>query len=148
MDIKEGETLKIDVSPTFQGVSQSLATLSGHLAQYGLAADRLMEVELACAEALNNVVEHGKTSTGELSIRLHALLSSERLEVQVHDNALPFEAPESGDAKSQMMSSADGIAEGGFGWGLIHTLADQVSMTRRGTGNCLSLHFGLSASQI
>lgn len=139
--------IEMEVVPSFEGVSDALARLKAFISDLGCPPDRASEVELACAEALNNVVEHGDPASGNLRLHLNAVVSGDKLSVDVFDNGTPFDAPNAETAKVNLISATDTVAEGGFGWGLIHMLADAVTVTRKNNTNHLNVCFSLPNAQ-
>lgn len=84
--------------------------------------------ELLLAEALNNVVEHAYARwSGEIAVRL--ALQAEGVDVVITDQGLPM--PHATPPKGQLpeLDDAD-LPEGGFGWFLIRSLAQDLNYRR------------------
>ncbi len=106
---------------------------------------QLGNVQIALAEALNNIAEHAFTGLPPrdagmtLSVRDDALT----IEITDHGHALPQHLLQSPHHHDLTGDVAD-LPEGGFGWMLIHELTFQVLYSRRDGVNRLSLIFDLS----
>jgi serine/threonine-protein kinase RsbW len=125
------------------GLSQALAELS----PLDLNTDEAGTVELILAEALNNIIEHALAAThGETTIEIHANHDAHGLRLAVVDQGAPMPASKTPDGRAPSLDVATlDMPEGGFGWFMIHTLAQDVQYSRIGTTNHLSLllHVGL-----
>ncbi|MDJ0993386.1 MAG: ATP-binding protein [Dinoroseobacter sp.] len=88
--------------------------------------------EIVLAELLNNIVEHayGNAETG--SIAFHAILSEAGLGITVRDTGRPMPGNSLPDG---VRPAADGpvssLPEGGFGWFLLHSLAQDLRYERQ-----------------
>lgn len=110
----------------------------------GLSDDRAGEVEIALAEAINNVVEHAYAGRDPGKIRLLCSLRLERLDIRICDDGspLPHERLPPGLAADVSVPRAD-LPEGGFGWFLIRELTNEIRYDRCDGSNQLSLRFEL-----
>ena len=126
-------------------VREGLAKTISCLAPLELSVDEAGTVELVLAEALNNVVEHALAETNKPSkIQIQGAPCARGLCVTVIDHGAPMPtgfapgaiAPEVDVATSEM-------PEGGFGWFMIHTLAQDVQYARIGTANHLMLRLAV-----
>lgn len=111
------------------------------LAPLALGPEDAGTVELVLAEALNNVVEHALAATGggtQIEIRGHH--DAAGLHLLVIDEGAPMPAGKApGKRTPDVDVAVDDLPEGGFGWFMIHTLAQQVGYRRVGPRNHLSL---------
>ena len=122
----------------------AIAEVSARLRRSGLSSDRADEVEIALAEAINNVVEHGYAELEPGMIRLLCSLRAASLDIRICDAGTPL--PENrlppGLAADVSVARAD-LPEGGFGWFLIRELTSDIRYDRCGLVNNLSLRFDL-----
>ncbi|ABF62798.1 ATP-binding protein [Rhodobacteraceae bacterium R_SAG7] len=120
------------------------------LKDMGIADTRVDEVQIALAEAVNNVVEHAyaETATGDVLIRCN--LHSDRLWVEIRDAGTPFpdaKLPEGKPALVDPSTPLEDLPEGGFGWFLIRELASDIQYQRNPDNNQLSLCFEIQLTQ-
>lgn len=122
----------------------AIAETSARLRGAGVDPDRADEIEIALAEAVNNVVEHAYSSTGAGNVHLHCSLRPHRLDIRICDTGtpLPDERLPPGLAADLNVPVAD-LPEGGFGWFLIRELTSEIRYDRCGSSNHLSLRFDL-----
>lgn len=98
---------------------------------------------IVVSEVLNNVVEHAYADqTGEVILTLLPIAGGIMFEICDYGRPMPDGTPPSGQLPQ---SGADGLPEGGFGWYLIRTLAQNVQYARVGHINQLS--FALMGEQ-
>ena len=126
-----------------EAVRAALEHLPLSLAPCGLSADVVGTLELILAEVLNNIVKHAYRSGGG-AITLRLGLGEAALWCEVCDTGaampgghLPAGAPAAIDV------AVDDLPEGGFGWFLIRTLAQDLSYHRDGGTNRLSFSLPL-----
>lgn len=126
-------------------VRDGLAQLMTCLAPLSLTTEEAGTVELVMAEALNNVVEHAlAATTTQTAIQLRGSHSAAGLRLTVIDQGAPMpkgQAPQE-NAPDVDVDMSD-MPEGGFGWFMIHTLAQKVHYSRIGNANHLSLHLAV-----
>jgi serine/threonine-protein kinase RsbW len=121
-----------------------LAEVRGWLALAGLSEERCGTVEIALAEALNNVVEHGYAGTrGEIALELRHANGALRATLRDNGPPLPRLRLPAGKVPSPDGARA-ALPEGGFGWFLIRSLTRELSYARSGTENRLTLVFDLA----
>lgn len=125
-----------------------LLALRACLAASDVPEDCLSSVEIATAEALNNIVEHAFRGRDAQDIRITAALTGDRLRLCIRDrgNALPGERLPGG-TRPDPTAPLDALPEGGFGWFLIRDLTDRVIYRRIGEENLLWMHFRLSGKK-
>ena len=103
-------------------------------------------VEIALAEALNNIVEHAYDGAEAGEIGLHARLGRAELVCTLSDRgaALPTLHLTEGRLP-EIGSRPEALPEGGFGWFLIRSLTRDIHYTHEADGNRLTLRFDLPA---
>lgn len=119
------------------GLARTMAALS----PLSLSPQDAGTVELALAEALNNVVEHAlATSNGETMIEVQGQYCDSGLHLTIIDQGreMPHGIAPAAQKPDLDVPHAD-MPEGGFGWFMIHSLASQVHYARIGDTNHLTL---------
>lgn len=102
----------------------------------GLTDDSLGTTELVLAEALNNVVEHAYAQhAGQIEVWVQR--GTRELRVQISDTGLPMPGAMPPCGALPDMSTFDDLPEGGFGWFLIRSLAQDLSYEHDGGRNTL-----------
>jgi serine/threonine-protein kinase RsbW len=107
----------------------------------GMDDDSRAIAELVLAEVLNNVVEHAYGGTGgriDLSFRR----GNGCLIFRVADAGRPY--PAGGVPSLTFPAPIHDTCEGGFGWGLVHALAERVVYRRVGGVNILVFRVSLN----
>ncbi len=132
---------EITLHGTPEAVRDGLATCMHKLGPLNLGPEKLSVVEIVMAETLNNIVEHAfcGQSVPRL-VRLSCTHDGSFLSLAFKDSgsALPdhtLPRPKQFEAFDDLQN----LPEGGFGWGLIHDLTDDVSYKRVGRFNSLTL---------
>lgn len=122
----------------------SVHAACARLRDAGVPALRAGEIEIALAEAVNNVVEHAYAGADAGPVRLSCSLLGTRLDIRLCDigRPLPGDRLPPGLAADVDVPLAD-LPEGGFGWFLIRSLATEIRYDRCGASNHLSLRFEL-----
>lgn len=124
-----------------EGIAQALAWL----APLNLNQDATATVQLVLAEALNNVIEHALAGTGgQARVKVFGRYGADGLEVRIIDRGRPMPdgtvpRPDPPDVTVDVPD----LPEGGFGWFMIHTLAQDVTYLRRGRFNHLTLRLAV-----
>lgn len=136
--------LKCSANP--DAVRTALSVLRAQLAAMGLTADQLCDVEIATAEALNNIVEHAFVGLPAQDIAITASLTNTRLRLCLRDRGRPLPGDEiPPGTRPDADGPLDTLPEGGFGWFLIRDVSERVIYRRIGGENLLWLHFRLRA---
>ncbi|RME81513.1 MAG: ATP-binding protein [Caldilineae bacterium] len=86
----------------------------------GFDEDGVSAIELALAEALANVIEHGYQGDENQEIRLTLRIDDEKLTLTIRDFGQKF------DPQSYSPPDLSNPSEGGYGVFLIHQLMDEV----------------------
>jgi len=138
------DKFKMSFRATKLEARQALAAISKRLRSSDLTQDRAGEVEIALAEAINNVVEHAYADSEPGLVRILCSLRTEHLDIRICDTGTPL-----AQSRLPLGLAADvsvprsELPEGGFGWFLIRELTSDVRYDRCGLINHLSLRFDL-----
>jgi serine/threonine-protein kinase RsbW len=138
------ETIRVECIATQSAVRDLLIGIRTWLRAANLSEENCGTVEIALAEALNNIVEHAYPADLPGGIALDLALSDACLRCELRDQgaALPgLCPPDSG--LPPIDGPRESLPEGGFGWSLICTLTSRLSYERRDGENRLTLEFNL-----
>ncbi len=120
-------------------VRDILIRLKAELGAWAISDDDQGTVELVAAEALNNVVEHAypdENQTG--TVHLSCELQTEGLRFRIEDHGVPMPGETlPGNAPAPISTELQDLPEGGFGWSLIHMLAENLQYQRANGMNVL-----------
>ncbi|MEI4231621.1 ATP-binding protein [Roseovarius sp. D22-M7] len=128
-------------------VRRMLAELQECLAVETIADDDRGTVDIALAEALNNIVEHAYHPDTPGTITLTLWIGPTRVSCELRDKgvALPgLEPPHA--AAPDVTGPRETLPEGGFGWSIIHALTARLCYLRDGAENRLILDFDIASS--
>ena len=135
-------TYQFTCSATETGVRDTLLDVRAQLSAVMVDADAQATIEIALAEALNNIVEHACTGRPEATIRLDIVVDAAQVFVLVQD---PGDALPGGMIRDlRVIDLGEDLAslpEGGFGWPLIHMLTDRLDYSRVNGVNRLKMWF-------
>lgn len=128
-------------------VRGALLRMRGYLGHLGITEDAAGQIEIVLAEILNNVVEHALQEAGEGVIQLNCERQEDMLRFAVCDNgdAMP-DGKVPGPRLPCLNTEFDDLPEGGFGWALVHMLAEDLRYERIATNNIL--YFSVATSQL
>lgn len=134
--------LDLWIGATSAEVRRSLGQAKQALCAVGFDRERGDEAELVLAEALNNVVEHAYAEQANGRLHLQILANGETAVLRLYDRGaeMPCGAPPAGRIRPS--ARPDDLPEGGYGWHLIHRLADAVCYDRTDGWNRLELRLG------
>lgn len=122
--------------------SRAIASLHAGLSNFGLRGQRIADIKIVFAEAINNVVEHAYAERAPGMVRVSVLDAKDHLEVQIADTGRPLPGLKIPDGiPASVETDTSNLPEGGFGWFLIRTLADEVRYDRKNGQNLLFLRF-------
>ena len=139
------DSIRVECIATQSAVRDLLIDLRTWLRAANLSEENCGTVEIALAEALNNVVEHAYPADMPGGIALDLALTDACLRCELRDQgaALPgLGPPDSG--LPPIDGPRESLPEGGFGWSLIRTLTSRLSYARRNGENRLTLEFNLN----
>jgi serine/threonine-protein kinase RsbW len=105
-----------------------------------VATDFLFSVEIALAEILNNIVEHGYRGSGEGDIKLNISLVDDRIRIETIDHGIEMpglEAPH--PTEPNLDVARNDLPEGNFGWYMIRELSEDLEYKRINKQNHLSM---------
>ena len=123
-------------------VSDTLQNLRAGLSQDGVEADTLGRMEIALAEALNNIIEHGHPTCDAQTMYLTARVSDQEIRIQIRDTGAPVPDSQLNSANLPDNSGPrQSLPEGGFGWYLIHKMVDGLNYHQEAGENHLELVF-------
>lgn len=134
------------IAPDFMEVRRALTEIRRQLKPV-LSDDRFSTFEIIGAEILNNVVEHGfegpKASGSFIDVCTD--IEAGRLQFCVIDNGKPMPGGQAPQPTTRVIdpTDLDGLPEGGFGWNLIHLLANELTYSREDGKNCLQVAIDL-----
>lgn len=121
-----------------------IAAVMGQLTAQGLPKALSGDVELALAEVVNNVVEHGYAGISGGKVHVEGHLDGDWLELRVIDTGRPLPGGHLPAVRpSNLNRPRADLPEGGFGWALIYHLTDALKYDREGAHNTLSMRFRL-----
>ncbi len=120
-------------------VRDALAELTEALGAAGLPDAAIGTAELVLAEVLNNVVEHALSglSQGRIEVTLRIGDGTTIAKVWDDGHPMPGHALPTGDCPDTQ-ADINELPEGGFGWFLIQSLAQDIRYTRQPDGNLLT----------
>lgn len=122
----------------------SIAAIMGRLQTLGLPVHHAGNVEIALAEAVNNVVEHAYQGRGAGDVEIRGRLAADLLVIHIFDSGLPLPSGKiPPPCPANLTGPRQALPEGGFGWSLIHELASAIRYARGDNCNRLSMHFSL-----
>ncbi|PJJ85586.1 anti-sigma regulatory factor (Ser/Thr protein kinase) [Brevirhabdus pacifica] len=133
-----GSSLTLSLRSELMAVRQTLRAVRRSLDAMPLTEGGAGMVELALAEAMNNVVihAHGK-ATGILQLRLRQ--TGSHLLVRLRDNGRGMPGGSPPDGLPPLTGElGEPPRDGGFGWFLIRSVTSRVRYRRAGGWNCLS----------
>lgn len=131
--------MEMDFPGTDPAVRVALGNMQDTLARTGMDPDIIGRFEIVMAEALNNVVEHAyaRFPSGRIAVTLQWTGTGVTCTIVDEGEELPGHTTPKGRAKPEECAFED-LPEGGFGWHLIHTLAQDVRYIRSANQNRLS----------
>lgn len=136
--------MNAEIPASEPSVAQALVLLHGILEAEGICEDARSDVRIAMAEILNNIVEHSVAGLAGATIAVDVVRDGARLLVETLDHGRPL--PPSLLASAELPEIGDDVAslpEGGFGWFIIHSLAQDMMYEREAGANRLSFAFDI-----
>lgn len=122
-----------------------LASIISGLKEIGLSSDEVGTAEVVLAEVLNNVVEHayGIEQSGNIKVGCATTESGVHFSVTDEGHPMPNGKTPLGIC-ADINVPLDDMPEGGFGWFLIESLANDVEYKRLKNRNTLSFWLSLA----
>jgi serine/threonine-protein kinase RsbW len=113
-----------------------------------LPLDRAGDVQIALAEAVNNIVEHAYFDIEDGEISIQCDLSPEELQIRISDTGPPLpDGQLPVGLPADISGPLETLPEGGFGWHLIRELTCRLHYERQAGSNQLSLFFDMPTKQ-
>lgn len=138
------ETFSCSFRATELDAREGILRVVEQLQARGIPDSRVQEVQIALAEAVNNVVEHAYAGTAPGDVLVRCNLHPDQLWVNINDAGVPFPNGALPEGKhAELGDSLEDLPEGGFGWFLIRELASDIQYRRDADKNQLSLCFSL-----
>ncbi len=127
---------------TPEAVSAQIGRILREVERCGIGHALRDDMAIVLGEVLNNIVEHATTQRGDDWIEVDVTRSLGRLHVETVDGGTPL-PPQllSGAALPDFGETTHDLPEGGFGWFIIHSLAQDMVYEREGGRNRLSFCF-------
>ena len=133
---------KISFTATELGARDAIAAISDHIRASWLTQGQADGVEIALAEAVNNVVEHAFAKAEPGNVRVLCNLRDNLLDIRICDTGVPMPNNRLPPGLAANVSVArEDLPEGGFGWFMIRELTSEIRYDRCGLVNHLSLRF-------
>jgi serine/threonine-protein kinase RsbW len=141
------ETFACSFTATELNARSGISQVMMQLRDFDLPEERVGDVQIALAEAVNNVVEHAYSGQASGDICIKCNLSPQELCIEISDfgSPLPYEELPEG-LPADVTCSFDSLPEGGFGWFLIRELTSDLRYQRQNDSNLLSLCFTIPSS--
>jgi len=121
--------------------SSELATLCERLEGIGatlrLSRRSIFEINLAMDEIFTNIISYGYADQAEHAVRVCVSADGDRLTVVVEDDGVPFNPVER--PTPQAPDNVESCKIGGLGIHLVKNLVDELSYSRCGGKNILTL---------
>jgi len=106
-----------------------------------LDAEKLIELQIALSEALNNVIEHSYSEQGGLPVIVQFSVCTEKVSISIKDQGRGMPAgwvtPET-RFEEVSIDNLENLAEGGMGMQLIDGCVDELNYEKTDTHNVLT----------
>lgn len=136
------ETFACSFQATELDARDGIGSVVSRLRELGVGEDRAGEVQIALAEAVNNVVEHAYAGRAPGDVRIRCNLENDQLWISIWDAGVPLPDNSLPAGKPADVSGPiEDLPEGGFGWFLIRELTSDIQYQRADGSNELSLCF-------
>lgn len=136
------ETFACSFMATELEARTGIDSVVGQLRERGLPETRIGEVQIALAEAVNNVVEHAYAGNSPGDVNIRCQLESEKLSIYIRDAGAPLPKGQLPAGEAQAVDGdIEELPEGGFGWFLIRELTSDIHYERSDGENNLLLSF-------
>lgn len=139
-DVRLDLTARFDATEI--GARTAITRIMAGLEHADCAADERAEIEIALAEAVNNVVEHAFAEQPEAEGQITCRIARDAVTLTLTDNGRPLPGEHVPEGRAAPVDGPrQDLPEGGFGWFLIRQLADSVAYRREAGLNRLTLRF-------
>lgn len=131
------ETHSITLRAESTNLPRLIAIVTAAAAEAGLDEEGIFHCHLAVDEAATNIIDHAYKGRDPGDISLACTIRPDALEITLSDSGIPFDM----DARQEAIISKapEGLQVGGLGLTIIHRVMDEVSLTRNGECNTLTL---------
>ena len=110
-----------------------------------MSEDEAGTLELALAEVLNNVVEHGYAGLDPGPVNLCISRGPDGLSCRISDRGNPMPGLKLPDGEMQPVADEiEDMAEGGWGWAMIRELTRDLTYQRGDQSNCVSFRLPIT----
>ncbi|MGR3289872.1 MAG: ATP-binding protein [Paracoccaceae bacterium] len=111
-------------------------------------AETVSDIEIVVTEVINNIVEHAYANRPGMPADISAVAVGSCIEFTLTDRGveLPNHKLPTGNS-NHSFSNISELPEGGFGWDLIYSLANNIRYVRKGGENCLTFSVTIDDSQ-
>jgi serine/threonine-protein kinase RsbW len=131
---------KINAPAKLENMEKLQEFIAEFAEQNGFSVKRIMEIELACEEALSNIFSHAYLDEKEGDIEINCKINNNGdYLVEMSDTGQPFNLNELPDPDVTL-----GISEreiGGLGSVLMKKFVDEINYRRNENKNCLTFKF-------
>lgn len=139
-DGQSEEQVRLLIPAHPMAVRGALTRIIGVLRLRGTSDEGLARAEIALAEILNNIVEHGYAGDeGPIAIRMRC--GGDRACFVVSDRGVVMPG---GDLPEGMLPEDGLLPEGGYGWFLVRSMAECLAYQRRARTNLTSFEVMLA----
>ena len=136
------ETFAFSFTATELEARTGISSVVDQLRDFGLPEARIGEVQIALAEAVNNVVEHAYAGNAPGDVNIRCQLEDEKLSIFIRDAGAPLPNGQLPVGTAQALDGpTEELPEGGFGWFLIRELTSDIKYERCDGQNNLLLSF-------
>ncbi|HKK97097.1 MAG TPA: ATP-binding protein [Marivita sp.] len=122
--------------PALDVVTPWVLAQVGDALKFGVAQDSCDSLQIAVAEALNNIVEHGYRGSRLGAVVIQVSVSATDIVCDLTDWGCAYPGL---DLPNGVLPDPTDLEEGGYGWFLIRSLMTNVTYERRHKTNHLSL---------
>lgn len=130
--------MKVEYKAHLENLAGMMAFIHDQAKGCGFEASKLHCIELACEEALVNIIKHGYPKTpGQITLHCN-MISGKGIEIIISDQGIPFN-PLNHIKKPSKATNIESKPLGGYGIHLILQLMDDVKYQRMDNFNCLTL---------
>lgn len=130
-------TYQINISASTRNLSEVRDFITDHAESYGFVEDQIADIRLAVDEAVTNIIKHAYQNDTSKEINITLKFSANQLCILLTDTGktFEFETYELPNIKNQIKQKK----RGGMGVYLIHSLMDNVTYTRKGQKNRMTM---------